>query len=172
MHCCGEEGNISHRDRVSASEVAKIDWTMHKEDLLRLGRAFRKAFETVGRSQSFGAFPHFPNGCCTWASIFIGNFLINEYDLSPKRVYSAWHPSSSQHEWVLLSGTIIDITADQFDDAPAPIIVRNDSEWHAQFRDSKISDYLPVSKYDIRGNTQKVSDIYELIISEVKELLT
>lgn len=131
---------------------------MERNDLVQIANAFRKAFETVGRGQKFGNFPHFPEGCCSWASLFIGNFLIEEYGLRPQKVYSALRHSGSKHEWVLLDGIIIDITADQFDDALGSVIVEPESQWHVKFKASEISDYLPVSKYDI-NDQQKISGI-------------
>ena len=143
---------------------------LKRNDLVQIAKAFRKAFETVGRDQKFGNFPDFPEGCCSWASLFIGNFLIEEYGLRPQKVYSALHHSGDKHEWVLLDGVIIDITADQFDDAPGSVIVELKSQWHATFKDSEIGNYLPVSRYDI-NDQQNISDIYKKNKSIVRKFL-
>ena len=39
----------------------------------------------------------------------------------------------TSHGWLVCGSLIVDITADQFPDAPAAVIVARDSVWHAQF---------------------------------------
>jgi len=143
------------------------------KNLTRLANAFRNAFEIADLSQSPGFLPNFPSGCCSWASLFIGHYLRSECSISPQRIISARHTNGGQHEWLILNGIIIDITADQFDDAPSPVIVETNSEWHARFQGGEISDLLPVSDYDnelIYLDKQKPSDVYEMIVTKVREI--
>ena len=144
---------------------------MQIKDLTKIAKAFREAFETIGRSYGFGFFPSFPEGCCTWASIFVGNFLIEEYGLCPLRTHSDSLHSGISHEWVLLEGIIIDITADQFDDSAGSVIVKKESAWHKKLKVSEISYYSQVSKYDNPHEPHKVSDIYKSIKSRVLKSL-
>jgi hypothetical protein len=37
------------------------------------------------------------------------------------------------HAWLEKDGVIVDITADQFDDAECPVMVTADDSWHRQF---------------------------------------
>lgn len=144
------------------------------EYLTQLAKVFREAFDDADLSQALGFLPNFPSGCCSWASIFIGHYLKNECGLSPQRIHSARHINGGQHEWLILNGIIIDITADQFDDAPSPVIVETDSEWHAQLQGGEKSDLRPVSDYDdemIYMDKQKPSEVYEMIVTKVGELL-
>lgn len=145
---------------------------MRKKEIIQIAKAFRDAFETVGRSYGY-PFSIFPTECCTWASIFIGNFLIEEYGLCPQRVYSALHPSppASKHEWTLLDNIIIDITADQFEDSSDSVIVKKESTWHGKLEGSEVCDYSKVSKYDMPHHSHKISDIYKSIKSKVLKSL-
>ncbi len=139
---------------------------MQMEELTRIAKSFREAFETVGRSFNFGFFPYFPEGCCTWASIFIGNFLKEEHNLQAKRVFS-----KSNHEWTFVNNYIVDITADQFCNSISSVIVEKESKWHSQLGILEIDDYFPVSQYDMSHEKYKVSDIYKTIKFKVLETL-
>ena len=39
----------------------------------------------------------------------------------------------TSHAWLRRGELIVDITADQFQDAPRPIIIEENSHWHRQF---------------------------------------
>lgn len=143
------------------------------EYLTQLAKAFKKAFDDSDLSQAPGFLQNFPSGCCSWATIFIGHYLKYECGLSLKRIHSARRINGDQHEWLIVNGIIIDITADQFDDAPSPVIVETDSEWHAQLQGGEISDLRPVSDYDeiMCMNKQKPSEAYEMIAIRVRDIL-
>ena len=133
-----------------------------KKELTRIAVAFREAFETVGRNFDIGFFPGFPHGCCTWASIFIGNFLKEERCLLVRRVFS-----ESNHEWTLAKGFIIDITSDQFDDSSESVIVAKESTWHNNLTIREIVEYSPPANYDLPHQKYKISDIYNSVKSKV-----
>lgn len=143
------------------------------EYLTQLAKAFREAFEVSDLSKAPGFLKNFPSGCCSWATIFIGHYLKNECGLSPKRILSAHHMSGGQHEWLIVNDIIIDITADQFDDAPNSVIVETDSEWHAKLQGGERSSLRPVSDYDeiTCEDKQKASEVYTTIVTKVHELL-
>ncbi len=44
----------------------------------------------------------------------------------------------TSHAWLAKGTLVIDITADQFIDGPAPVIVSNSSAWHSQFEIEEI----------------------------------
>jgi len=71
---------------------------------------------------------------------------------------------------VTLNGIVIDITADQFDDAPSPVIVEAKSKWHAQLKGGERSDFLPITEYDqaLGPGEQKPSEVYEIIVRQVR----
>jgi len=130
-------------------------------------------------SEAPGFLKDFPNDCCGWASKFIGQFLVDEYKLSPQHVYAPSHPNyyGDGHEWIEIDNIIIDITADQFNEYgstfPKEIVCSvNDSKWHNNWENiSKDSAFEGFEKYDkiFYSNEMKCSDLYSLICKKVKQ---
>ncbi len=145
-----------------------------KNYLLKLAHEFRQAFETVDLSRAPGLLPHFPHGCCMWATIFIGNFLQDEYGLSAQHV-GADHRriDGNNHEWVMVNGISIDITADQYLDAPSGIIVESNSQWHKGWPVSEVKDVKSIYEYDhiVSQRNQLPSEIYSVIKLRVRDAL-
>lgn len=144
-----------------------------------LATHFRNAFEDVDLSNAPGSLPSFPVGCCLWASIFIGQFLFDEYKLFPQHVCAQCHPDldGDGHEWIEVENIIIDITADEFNEYESQfskVIVCDvsSSEWHNRWElISKYSSFNGFSKYDenaIIYNKMKCTDIYNSICEKVK----
>ena len=85
------------------------------------------------------AFADFPRGSCGWASLLLGAVLKDEGiegfvyicgerpDGNPTRMAS--------HAWLAQGTLVVDITADQFPDAPNSVIVANSSVWHISFQE-------------------------------------
>jgi len=146
-----------------------------KNYLLKLACEFRRAFETVDLSRAPGVLPHFPRGCCGWATIFIGNFLQEEYGLLAQHV-GADHRQidGNSHEWLMVNGISIDITADQYPDAPSGIIVESDSQWHKGWPVSEVKDVKSIAECDkiVSHRDQLPSEIYGVIKSRVRDAIT
>lgn len=141
--------------------------------LNRIACSFREAIERIDLSDAPGALPDFPEGCCTWATLFLGNYLKLECRYKPKRILSATRGGGINHEWIILDKINIDIVADQFSDSPSAVIVSENSTWHKQWKGGKIAEIHPVSKYEavaLRGQT-KPSKLYEMIVSEVRKII-
>jgi len=83
----------------------------------------------------------FPIGACLDASLLLGHYLAQS-DIG-KPIYVSGTKDGRTHMWLEMDGVIIDITADQFGDAPERIMVTRDTAWHSQFeRQSRRSDGL------------------------------
>ena len=135
-----------------------------------LAMHFRKAFEDIDLNKTAGFLPSFPDGCCPWASRFIGQFLLDEYKLSPQHVYAQCHPdeNGSGHEWIEVENIIVDITADQFNEdgsqLPKVIVCTvNSSKWHNRWenisKDSSFDGFLKYDEIAIKSNKIKYTDI-------------
>ncbi|MEM7763798.1 MAG: hypothetical protein AAF290_06925 [Pseudomonadota bacterium] len=80
---------------------------------------------------------HFPHGAASESSLLLGALLLDhglegfDYVAGERGAY-AQHDWSS-HAWLTRGDLVVDITADQFDDAPAAVIVSPRSSWHDQF---------------------------------------
>jgi hypothetical protein len=143
-------------------------------DITGVALAFRKSFMMADLSQAPGFLPHFPDGCCSWASLFVGHYLKCELGLSPKRFLGASHPNGGQHEWIILDGIIVDITADQFEDMSGPVIVRAESEWHNKLTGGRLTDISSMSACDSLCQKApfcsklKPSEAYEIVVANVR----
>ena len=79
----------------------------------------------------------FPQGACGDTSLLLGALLADrgvegfEYICGDRGSHDdgTW----TSHAWLHRNGLIIDITADQFEDGPGPVLVVRDSAWHRTF---------------------------------------
>ena len=102
------------------------------EDLVIIATNFRKAFEDSDLSKAAGSLPHFPEGCCNWATWMIGHFLKFEMCQSVEEINAerASRSGTISHAWLSADGIIIDITSDEFEDSEERVIVSRNSDWH------------------------------------------
>lgn len=145
-------------------------------DLFCLASACREVFDRTDLSFAPGFLPKFPTGCCGWACRMIGYYLKTEYNLEPLHVCASRSiPDGPDigHEWIELTGTIIDITADQFNDQSLPVIVSESSIWHQSWQINTKEEVLllPMSEYDnsLEREDQIISNIYENFIQNVSK---
>lgn len=106
-----------------------------------LATRFRAALDAIPREQFPVPMSKFPRGSCGDASLLLGAFLVDsgqdgfEYICGTR---GSWDDNSwTTHAWLAKGSLIADITADQFDDSPGPVIVSSDSQWHRVFRVDK-----------------------------------
>jgi hypothetical protein len=141
-------------------------------DLQIIASAFRRSFETVDLSKSPGALPHFPEGCCHWASYMIGHYLKYEQKCDPSEVIGERSAADGveNHSWLNINGLVIDITSDEFDDSDEKVIVSKNSAWHKKWRVVATYPIKPISSFDdVRLSGQLApSEIYELIAEGVR----
>lgn len=112
------------------------------EDLLRHATDFRSAIERCDRAKLYPGFQEFPHGACGIASLYLGCHLAA---LGYSVYYCCgWLTGGSTHAWLEVDRFLIDITADQF--AQAPVIVTADRTWHSRFSDV---ERRPVSSSEV-----------------------
>lgn len=144
-------------------------------DFVRIGHAFRQAFEQVDLSDAPGSLPHFPNGCCSWATWMVGHYLKYECNLSPIEIQGNRDGAAGvePHAWLSVDGVIVDITCDQFNDCAHVILGVGASHWHSRWSVTRTDEIRPISSHDrisLRGVCP--SDIYKRIKSHVDAQLT
>lgn len=98
---------------------------------------FRWALEQVPESARSIGLKDFPRGSCGDSSLLLGaHFVdlgISGFDyICGERGYQSDNTWTS-HAWLQRNGCVVDITADQFADAPSAVIVADPSPWHLQF---------------------------------------
>jgi hypothetical protein len=79
----------------------------------------------------------FPNGACGDTALLLGGFLVDlghsgfDYICGERgtQADNTW----TSHAWLQRGHLFVDITADQFEDAPGSVIVELNSTWHQSF---------------------------------------
>ncbi len=97
---------------------------------------FRDAIERTDRSRLGVTFDSFPRGSCGDTALLLGHFL-KQHGFSDVtylfgergEVNVDW----TSHAWLRVEGYVVDITADQFPEVTARVIVARDSNWHRGF---------------------------------------
>jgi len=114
------------------------------EKTRRIAAAVRRALEEIDKS-SLDRFNEFPHGACGDASMLLGTYLRRSSVFSLN--YFSGERDGHSHGWLQRGELFVDITADQFKDGAAPVIVVMGSKWHAQFNGEltfDIADYQVV----------------------------
>lgn len=79
----------------------------------------------------------FPNGSCGDAAMLLGAYLadygFSDFDYVSGHRGNTEDNSWTSHAWLACGELVADITADQFPDAPAGVIVESPSPWHQEF---------------------------------------
>ena len=112
---------------------------MNEEDedtIKQIAIKFRQAIERTPKAKLPERFANFPAMCCGDASRMLGKYLEQRgYDpvlVETRTVrFDPWvrdHLTNTDHAWLRLGTTIVDITADQY--GQAKVIVSSDSPWH------------------------------------------
>jgi hypothetical protein len=97
------------------------------DSLRKLAVRFRRAIESCRAKLPIGL-KDFPFGSCLDASLLLGHYL-EQSDVG-KPIYVSGTKDGRTHMWLEMDGVIIDITADQFGDAPERVMVTRDTAWH------------------------------------------
>lgn len=147
---------------------------MNLDDLEEIAVAYRATLERVlaNRSDVGVELSSFPGGACEITSIMLGHYLQELGVKDVKKVtasrnfrdyaYEDERYSEQGHVWLIINnGTIIDITADQFDDFDQPVYVADISGFHETFTIK--------SRKDIKNELLKYP--YADIFSDVKNQL-
>jgi hypothetical protein len=102
---------------------------------------------------------HFPHGACADASLLLAKFLqVRECGLS---LFMLGRRSRQCHAWLQLQHLVVDITADQFHDQSAAVIVSSNSSWHETFA-GNIHSVADFCLYD-RNTVFQLTRAYETI---------
>ena len=140
------------------------------ENLVIIATDFRKAFEDSDLSKAPGFLPHFPEGCCSWATWMIGHFLKFEMCQSVEEINAerALLSGTIPHAWLSADGIIIDITSDEFEDSEERVIVSRNSDWHKTWSIVEAIEIQRIDTYDVSGTGHRASDIYELLVTSIR----
>jgi len=97
----------------------------------------RKLIRESDRSQWGAPFCKFPYGSCGAVAEMFGTYLCEECGVENANLVSANHCDGLQthgsHAWLELSDLIVDLTCDQFPEAPCAPYVGKDRTWYSQW---------------------------------------
>lgn len=108
------------------------------EQIARVAQRLRDSLEDLQRAGQTVSLENFPCGCCADCSLLLGALLADlgcagfKYICGERGTQDdgTW----TSHAWLQRDTLVVDITGDQFVDAPAGVIVAHNSEWHKTFR--------------------------------------
>jgi hypothetical protein len=113
-----------------------------------MDQEIERAIEAIPVAEPPMSMSSFPAGACGDVCLLLGTYLAECGEEG--FLYICGERGSQQdrswmsHAWLDRDGLIIDITADQFPDAPAGVIVERNSVWHQRFQcedDPEPSDF-------------------------------
>jgi hypothetical protein len=123
---------------------------------------FRAAIEATDFSGYDLNLSNFPKDCCHHAAALLRLYMFDQgfgfFDKAEGR-----RPDGREHVWLRRGGIVIDITADQFDEGEAKVIVTRHSAW--QLGDSKPTDKAMLKRS--RYCYTEEFPVYPLILSNV-----
>lgn len=140
------------------------------EDQVReTAKQLRRLLDSMPKPELPPAMREFPRGSCGDTSLLLGALLADRgfrgFDcVSAERgliVDGTW----TSHAWLVSESLIVDITADQFPDAPAAIIVARKSSWHAQFT------ITHTTHGDFRASCAPTNGELQVLYSKLKHML-
>lgn len=105
--------------------------TIDIDQLRTLATRMRRAFELYATSTPDVMFEGFPRATCGPTAELVGRYLNEVCGLNAQCV-EAWRSDDWSHAWIVVGGILVDITADQF--GQAPVIVTRYSPWHGEWK--------------------------------------
>lgn len=110
----------------------------HQERIAEIAFAVRSAIEACKPDEL--PWRAFPKGACGDTCLILGQVLHDEGFQGAEYICGNKYRSDGKpysHAWLRYEGMIIDITADQFPDVGAKVIVSSESEWHKQWDEDR-----------------------------------
>lgn len=109
----------------------------------------------------------FPRGACGDTSLLFGAYLVDHSITGFKWMSgcrgdvrdNTW----TSHAWLQRGNLVVDLTADQFADAPAGVIVMCPSPWHAQFNGEERGS----GDFRDRSNVDQLARLYRRLLQDI-----
>lgn len=115
--------------------------------LMQWVRVFREHMEhlqtrssRVGIEHDYWNWREFPRNCCADAAELLALYLHEHCGLKPEYLEvttEGQRDDGMTHAWVFCKGLYVDVTADQFPEVQAAVIVEANSHWHENFKGYK-----------------------------------
>ena len=110
---------------------------MEMENIREMAKSFCKAIERIPVNTLPACMQLFPRGACGDTALLFAAYLVDHSITGFKWTSgcrgdvrdNTW----TSHAWLQRDDLVVDLTADQFLDAPTGVIVASPSPWHFQF---------------------------------------
>ena len=128
--------------------------------------AYRKALES-SRFTGYPVLGNFPFEACDVASLLLATYLTSmgfgQFECVKGRRRRRDRGRIRFHVWLEQNHTIIDITADQFQDGMGAVVVTNDRSWHDTFiQQTRWKNFV-----DFESDPENFKSIYDEIVAEI-----
>jgi hypothetical protein len=134
------------------------------DKLHALASAFRRAILSCDPKALPTRPLDFPRGTCGEATLLLAKYL--EEQGCGRFNYVLGQRDNKSHAWLQRGDLIVDITADQFADQPASVIVTAESPWHRGFA-GEIQHVADFTTYDKRTVTS-LGNMYQVITKQIR----
>lgn len=124
--------------------------------------AIKKLTEKEIKNASSDWFNGFPVGCCGDASDLLAKYLLSK---NIKTTYRHGWFEDKSHGWLAYNDYIIDITADQFEEISAPVIITKDNIWHSKFKNDQLEENI-FKDFDL-NDAGRLEDLYVRVIEKI-----
>lgn len=140
----------------------------YKLKIAEIATQVRTIIENLPRDKLPSHWSKFPRGTCAETSLILGAFLVDNGYKDFLCFNASREGNKSRrptHAWLQNDRLIVDITSDQFVDAPRGIIVAEESPWHKSFRIDKrdLGDFRRYQLY-----LPDLPNTYNLIKQEIE----
>jgi hypothetical protein len=135
-------------------------------EILRIASRFRQVCECYRNEIGFGG-RNFPKYCCGIASRLLAKYLSEcGYGTLGEsiRIKSGQDPNLGEngaHSWILIEGTIIDLTADQFDLRMPTVYMSREAGWYERFNHDARWEEADFEK--LPGANREYRKMYEVL---------
>ncbi len=150
---------------------------MRKQDIDYIATTYRAAIQKAKNEREFDhpdRMSRFPSGCCDDSCDLLAHYLYTTYGIHTQQrngVYRDNDPNNTtNHAWLIMDdGTIIDITADQFDFFPKNangVYVGKENCFYKRFEDRKTWENHDISQ------DKRLWEDYQIIMKYIGQIVS
>lgn len=149
--------------------AATIEINSRAEAIRELAERFRNGIEACDPARMVISMQSFPRGACGDAALLLARYFRDngagefEYIVATRGEGEGW----TSHAWLEQNGLIVDITADQFNEVEAVVLVTEDRGFHATFRDFDRSQSADFDDYTLIVSPD-LGDTYLAVVEAIQ----
>lgn len=139
------------------------------QELSQVALAFRKAIEASNLRRHARVMRRFPTGCCKHSSQLLARYLVTELHLPLVTFVHGERGGGDKgdpwqsHVWLRVNDHMVDITADQYPEVDAPILVHAGEGWHSSWDRQRQLTYGEMMSFD-RWEGLRFSRMYKRVL--------